>query len=247
MNEAILASGSNGLTQAERVLDTYVAPGKTFTDILRSTSWWLPFLLLMVAYAVFAFSVDKKIGFDAVAEQATQQSQMAQDRMANLTPAVRAQVIHRQAVGTKYASYMGGVFVLIFAVVGALLNWATINFGFGARTTFGQNYALQMYASLPLVIKMVLSAVLVFAGVGTESFDMKNPVGTNLGFFLTDSAAWVKTLLTFIDVFGLWTLALAIIGLACISGKSKGQAAAVVVGWWVVTIALVTGITAAVS
>jgi hypothetical protein len=247
MNGATLASGSNGLTQAERVLDTYVAPSKTFTDILRSTSWWLPFLFLMVAYACFAFSVDKKIGFDAVAEQATQQSQMAQDRMANLTPEVRAHVIHQQAVGTKYASYAGGIFVLIFALIGALLNWATINFGFGARTTFGQNYALQMYASLPLVVKMVLSAVLVFAGVGTESFDMKNPVGTNLGFFMTDSAAWVKTLLTFIDVFGLWTLALAIIGLACISGKSKGQAAAVVVGWWVVTIALVTGITAAVS
>jgi hypothetical protein len=247
MNEAIVASGSNGLSQVERVVDTYVAPSKTFTDILRSTSWWLPFLLFMIAYAAFAFSVDKKIGFDSVAEQAIQQSPMAQDRMANLTPDVRAQMIHRQAVGTKYASYAGGIFVLIFALIGALLNWATINFGFGARTTFGQNYALQMYASLPLVIKMALSAILVFAGVGTENFDMKNPVGTNLGFFMTDSAAWVKTLLTFFDVFSLWTLVLAIVGLACISGKSKGQAAAVAVGWWVITIALVTGITAVVS
>jgi hypothetical protein len=57
----------------------------------------------------------------------------------------------------------------------------------------------------------------------------------------------VKTLLTFFDVFSLWTLVLAIVGLACISGKSKGQAAAVAVGWWVITIALVTGITAVVS
>ena len=36
-----------GLSQVERVVDTFVAPSKTFTDILRSTSWWLPFLLLV--------------------------------------------------------------------------------------------------------------------------------------------------------------------------------------------------------
>ena len=34
-----------GLSQVERVVDTFVAPSKTFADILRSTSWWLPFLI----------------------------------------------------------------------------------------------------------------------------------------------------------------------------------------------------------
>ena len=137
---------AGGLSQVERVVDTFVAPSKTFTDIRRNTSWWLPFVLYLIVAAFFAFAVDKKIGFDAVAEQAVQQSQMAQDRMANLPADARAKAIHQQAVGTKYVSYVGGVFFLIFALIGALLNWATINFGFGAKTTFGQNFALQMYA-----------------------------------------------------------------------------------------------------
>jgi hypothetical protein len=236
---------AGGLSQAERVVDTFVAPSKTFTDIRRSSSWWLPFVLYMIVAAVFAFSVDKKITYETVAEQAVQQSQMAQDRMANLSADARAKAIHQQAVVTKYISYAGGIFFLIFALVGALLNWATINFGFGAKTTFGQNFALQMYASLPMMLKSLLSAVLVFAGVGTENFNMRNPVGTNLGYYMGDSAHWLSTAGTFFDLFGFWALALSIIGLACISGKSKGQAAAVVVGWWLILLLVVTGFTAA--
>jgi hypothetical protein len=246
MVEAVAVEGK-GLSQVERVVDTFIAPSKTFTDILRSTSWWLPFLLYMIVAAGSAFAIDKEIGFDAVTEQAIQQSQMTQDRMASLPAADRAVAVHRQAVGTKYVSYVGGIFFLLFALIGALLNWATINFGFGAKTTFGQNFALQMYASLPLLIKSLLSIGLVFAGVGTDNFNMRNPVGTNLGFYMADSAAWVKAALSFFDVFGFWALALAVIGLACISGKSKGQTAIVVFGWWFILLIFVTGITAAFS
>jgi hypothetical protein len=247
MADEVLVAEAQGLSQVERVADIFVAPTKTFTDILRSTSWWLPFLIYVVVAAGFAFAVDQKIGFDSVAEQAVQQSELAQSQMANMTPEARAQAMHARTVGTKYFSYAGGVFFLIFGLFGALLNWATINFGFGARTTFGQNFALQMYTSLPLAIKSLISIVLVFAGVGTDNFNMQNPVGTNPGFYFADSAAWVKTALTFFDVFGLWALVLAALGLACISGKSKGSAAIVVFGWWFLLLIVISGAVAAFS
>jgi hypothetical protein len=248
----VLVSGAGvpavgGLSQVERVVDTFVAPSKTFTDILRSANWLLPFLLYMLVAAGFAFTIDKKIGFDSVAEQQVQQSQMAQNQMSNMTPAARAQAIHGRAVGTKYVSYVGGIFFLIFGLIGALLNWASINFGFGAKTTFGQNFALQMYASLPLFLKSLLSIIFVAAGVGSENFNMQNPIGTNLGFYMTDSAAWIKAALAFFDIFGIWALVLAVIGLSCISGKSKGQAAIVVFGWWFLLLVIVTGFSAAFS
>ena len=247
MTDQVLPIEGQPLSQVERVVDTFIAPSKTFTDILRSTSWWLPFVIFMVVSAVSAFAIDQKIGYDSVAEQAVQQSQMTQERLASLTPDVRAKVMHQQAVATKYTSYVGGIFFLLFALVGALLNWATINFGFGAKTTFGQNFALQMYSSLPMAIKSVISIILIYAGVGTDNFNMRNPVGTNLGFYMADSAAWIKAAGAFFDIFGLWALALAVIGLACISGKSKGQAAVVVFGWWFVLLLVVTGLAAAFS
>ena len=234
-----------GLSQIERVADTFTAPSKTFTDVLRSTSWWLPFLLIVLFAASTAFAVDQKIGFDTVAEQTMQQNSAASERMAQLTPEARAHQIHAIGAVTRISTYAAGVFVLIFAAIAALLNWGTINFGFGGKTTFGQNMAVQMYASLPLGIKYLLTAGLVMAGVGTENFDARNPVGTNLAYYLPDAATWLKTLLTFFDLFGLWTLVLGVIGLAIISRKSKSTAAVVVVGWWLLTVIVITGITAA--
>lgn len=234
-----------GLSQTERVVDTFVAPSKTFTDILRSTSWWLPFLLLVVVTMASAFAVDRKIGFDRVAEQTMSQNAAAEEQMAQLPADQRATQIHRISLGQKYGSYASAVIILIFVGIVALLNWASVNFGLGAKTTYGQNFAVCMYAGLPKVFIGLLNILFVYIGVNTENFDLNNPVGTNLGYYMSGSSQWVKTALSFVDVFGLWSLALTIIGLAIISRKSKGQAAIVAVGWWLIGLLLMTGMAAA--
>ena len=240
-------SGPGGLSQGERVVDTFVAPSKTFTDILRSTSWWLPFLLLVVFAAASGFAVDKKIGFDRVTEMAVQQSPKAADQIAQLSPEQRTMQMSIRAAFTKDFTYAAGIFILIFVAIAALLNWAGMNFGFGAKTTFGQNFAVGMYASLPILFLYLLNIILVYAGVNTENFNLNNPVGTNLGYYMADSAPWVKTALSFFDVFRLWTLVLTVIGTAIIARKSKAQAAIVVVGWWLLTLVVITGLVAATS
>jgi hypothetical protein len=238
---------TGGLSQVERVADTFVAPSKTFTDILRSTSWWLPFLVMIIFAAASGFAIDKKVGFDRVAELNVQQNPKQADQIAQLSPEQRAQRMTITAVITKDFTYGAGIFVLIFVSIAALLNWATMNFGFGAKTTFGQNFAVSMYASLPLLFVYVLNIILVYAGANTENYNLNNPVGTNLGYYLTDSPLWMRTALSFFDIFKLWSLALTVIGTAIIARKSKAQAAIVVVGWWVVALLVITGIAAATS
>ena len=249
MEDALIAeariSERVGLSQVERVVDTFVAPSKTFTDILRSTSWWLPFLLLVAVTMASAFAIDHKIGFDRVAEQSISQNALAEEQMAQLPADQRTARIHRISLGQKYGSYSSAVIILIFVGIVALLNWASLNFGLGAKTTFGQNFAVCMYAGLPKAFIGLLNILFVYVGVNTENFDLNNPVGTNVGYYLSDSAQWVKTALSFVDVFGLWSLALTIIGLAIISRKSKPQAAVVAVGWWLIGLLLLTGMTAA--
>jgi hypothetical protein len=234
-----------GLSQVERVVDTFVAPSKTFADILRSTSWWLPFVLLVVVTMGSTYAIDQKIGFDRVAEQSIAQSASAGEQMAQLTADQRATQIHRIAVGQRYGSYAAAVIILIFVAIVALLNWASLNFGMGAKTTFGQNFAVCMYAGLPKIFIGLLNIVFVYAGVNTENFDLNNPVGTNIGYYMTSSPHWMQVALSFLDIFGLWSLALMVIGLAIISKKSKGQAAIVAVGWWLIGLLLLTGITMA--
>jgi hypothetical protein len=237
--------GEAGLSQIERVVDVFIAPSKTFTDILRSSNWLLPFILMVVIGFGSAFAIDRTIGFTAVTEQAIAKNSMSSDRINGLPADQRAKVVQQQAVITKYSTYCSFVFILIVVAIHALLLWATFNFGLGAKTKYGQVFAVIMFAGLPKALVWVLSIVLLFSGVGLENFDAQNPVGTNLGYYLT--APWMKALGSGLDIFGLWGLALLVLGMSIISKKTIGQAAAVVVGWWVLGMLVLTGITALTS
>ena len=74
------------MSQVERVVDTFVAPKKTFKDILRSTSWWLPFLLLVLVTLGTTVVVEKQVGWGRVAENQLHQNPKQEEAMANLTP-----------------------------------------------------------------------------------------------------------------------------------------------------------------
>jgi len=233
MTDQVLPAEVQPLSQVERVVDTFIAPTKTFTDILRSTSWWLPFVLAVIVSFASAFAIDKTVGFDRVAELAVEQSPKQADQMAQLTPDARARQMHARAVGTKYSTYASGVFILLITAIFALLNWAGLNFA--------------MYSSLPRLFIGLLNIVFLYAGVNTENFNLNNPVGTNIGYYLTDSPHWVQAALSFFDVFGLWTLVLSVIGCAIIARKSYQQAAYVVVGWFLFFLVVVTGVVAVFS
>ena len=66
--ETLRPEAQRGLSQAERVLNTFVAPAATFKDILRSASWWLPCVLMIIGSLASGFAVQQKVGFDRVNE-----------------------------------------------------------------------------------------------------------------------------------------------------------------------------------
>src|SRR5271163_3233632 len=85
------ALATPALSQGERVIDTFIAPTKTFTDILRNQSWWLPFLLGVLFSYGFMFTVQKQVGWDIVADNLIKQDPKATERMATQTPEQQAQ------------------------------------------------------------------------------------------------------------------------------------------------------------
>ncbi len=229
--------GPAGLSQIERVVDAYVAPTKTFADIRRDASWWLPFLLGIVVSIVFVISIDRQIGFDQVAQANINHSAQAQERMSSLTDAQRQQAMHTIAESTKVISFAYPIFTLIFALIAAAILMVSFNFGLGAQAQYKQYVAVWFYAGLPLLLKYLLAAIAIFAGVSAEQFDIRNPVGTNIGWYLSsDIPSWVRTLFASFDVFTLWAAILLIIGCATIARVKRGTAAFVVIGWWVLTI-----------
>ncbi len=228
---------SAGLSQVERVVDTFVAPTKTFTDIRRNASWWLPFLLSILVSLAFAGSIDRKIGFDQVAQSNINRSAQTQQRMSALTDAQRAQSIHTIAAFARVVSYLYPVIGLIFALICAGILMLSFNFGLGAKASYKEYLAVWFYAGLPFLIKFLLAAIAIFAGVSAEQFDINNPVGTNVGWYLTsDVPQWVRILFSSADIFTLWAVLLLILGCSTIARVKRSSAAIVIIGWWVLII-----------
>ncbi len=227
-----------GLSQVERVVDTFVAPSKTFQDILRSSAWWLPFLLLVLSTLVTAVVVDKQVGFERVYENQLRMSPKAEERMANSSPEQKAQTLKISTTITKYSTYGSAVFIVVFLGIYALILWASFNFGLGAKTTFGQVFAVCMYAALPYLVMTVLTILTLYLGGNADAYDYKNPVGTNPGYYLPDAEPWLKALLGVFDVVKIWTDVLTVIGMAIISKKTIMQSAVIVGILWLLGVIL---------
>jgi hypothetical protein len=232
MTQAVV-SEQPPLSQAARVVDTFVAPSKTFADIRRNASWWLPFVLSIIVSVFFVSAVGKQVGWETIAHQNVDKNHFAADRINSLPKDQQAAVYQKSAQQTKVVSYIFPVLGLIIALIVALLWWASLNFGLGARAKYSQILAVVFYAGLPKLLIFMLAAILLFAGVGLDNFDMQNPVGTNIGYYLPASSPALRAAGGFFDIFGLWSLALAVIGTAIVTGKKYSQTAIVVVGWWI--------------
>jgi hypothetical protein len=175
------AQASIPLSQMERVIDTFVAPSKTFHDILRSASWWLPWLLGMLVTLGFSAAIQQQIGWDKTYSNILQHgSETQQQRLAQLPADQQAK-----------------------------------------------------------------QKAIVFAGLDADAFNLKNPVGTNLGYYLpADGPQWLIAFGTSIDVLSIWVLVLLIIGCAVVARTKLAATATAVVGWWVLITLAKVGIAA---
>ena len=236
------------LSEGARIVNTFVAPSKTFTDLRRSAAWWAPFLLLSLVSVAFVYTVDKKITFRKVAENQVAMSAKQTQRMDQMNAVDREQAMQTQARITGYISYAFFVFILIWYVLVAGVLVLTFKFAAGASDlTFSRTLALVMYASLPGIIKSLLAIGSIMAGVSPDGFTFQNPVGTNPGFYMspTDSPV-LYSLASSLDIFILWTLLLTAIGLTCISKLKRSTAMFGVFGWYAL-VTLVGAVIAAAS
>jgi Yip1 domain len=248
MTDAISESPTTQLSEGQRITYTFTAPSRTFTDLLRKASWWGPLLILILMSIVFSFGVQQKVGWARVYENNLHQSPKAEEKVAQMPADQAAGMKAVSAKITAGVSYAYWIIVLIFTAISSLLVWATVNFGFGGTSTYGQVYAVHMYSGLVMNIKYLLATIALFAGLAPDSFLQQNPVGTNIGFYLSsDAPRWLTTFTTHLDVFEIWSLVLSVIGIAIVAKVKRGTAAIAVVGWWLLIILILTGVAAAQS
>ncbi len=232
-----------GLTQGQRVIYTFTAPSKTFADINRSTSWWLPFLLtVIVGYGLF-FAIQTKVGWNQVYENSLKASPKQAAKLEQLTPEQRATTTKISVISMQggFAALPIITIISVAVIAGVLL--ATINFGFGGKATFWKVFAVTWYGGLPGLIKLLLGIIAIFAGLAPESFNMKNYSGTNIGYFLNpaDTSPAVMSLASSLDIITIWTLFLTGMGLAIVAGTKRSSGYIAVFGWWLLVVVVGAG------
>jgi Yip1 domain len=233
------------MSEGARILNTFIAPSKTFTDLRRSAAWWGPWLLIAIFSLAFVYSMGKQVGFEQISKNQIAHSKRA-DQFDKLPPdqqAKQLQISNKIIAGFGYGSPF---LILLFSLISTLALWATFKVAAGAETTFGQAYAIVMYAGLPGIIGAILGIISLFAGVNPEGFDINNPVGTNLAYYLDPDTTgkFVRGMASSLDVITLWSIVLMGIGFACTSKVKRSNAIIIVLAWYlfykVVTSALAT-------
>src|ERR1700683_2119018 len=122
---------SASLSQGARIVDAFIAPSKTFTDLRRNASWWGPWLLISIFALIFIYSMDKRIGFEQINRNEIAHSSRA-DQFAKLSPADQARQLRISNAFVRYLSYGIPVMILLYFAVVTVVLWATFKFGAGA-------------------------------------------------------------------------------------------------------------------
>lgn len=233
------------LSQGERVIDTFIAPSKTFTDVQRSSSWWLPWLIGVIVTLGLGFAIQQKIGWDKTYDNVLKQSPSQQQRIDQMPADQQARTKQIGATFTKIVFWATPAVAIIIALISAGVLLGTINFGFGGRAKFGQMLAVWFYGTLPWAIQGLLGIVTVYAGIDPDSFNLKNFVGTNIGYYLPqDMPKALISLATSLDITTIWALILLTIGCSIVGKISRGKAAGAVFGWWILIVLVRMGVAA---
>ncbi len=218
-------------------------PTRVFESVARRPSWWLPFLLSVIVMYGFYFAVTTKVGWHQVYQNNLRLAPKQAQQMEQLSPEQRANS-EKIAVSFTQGAWLGmPVLALLITAIEAAVLLGTMNFVFGGRASFWRIYAVTWYAGLPGLIKFLLAILALFVGLDPESFQINNPAGTNLGYYLspTDTPKAFYTLATQVDAITIWTLVLIGIGVSVVAGTKRSSGLIAVFGWWILIVLIGVG------
>jgi Yip1 domain len=223
------------LSEGARIVNTFVAPSKTFTDLRRSAAWWGPWILTSIVSLLFVYAVQRQVTFEQISKNQIAHSARA-DQFEKLPADQQTRQLNLSSKIIGFSMFGSPLLILLASLISTVALWATFKVGAAADTTFGQAYAITLYAGLPGIVGGLLGVVSLFAGTNPEGFDINNPVGTNLAYYLDPETTgkFVRGMASSLDVLSIWSIILIGIGYACTSKVKRSTAITIVALWYLV-------------
>ncbi len=215
-------------------------PKPVYENLAARPRWWVPVILLTLLSILFVFAFSQIVGWDTLMVQ-----EMAKNsRLQDMPETQRQQIVEQQSkfVGIiVYLSAFFGTAIVLLIVAGALL--FVFKTASGGEMTFRRTLSIVSYSWLPFGLYQVLAFVALYF-TNPADFDINNPLPFNLGWFFdpASSPAWLIALLSSVDLFSFWVMALMALGFSVAVKRMRfGRAFSMVFGVWFVFVLLKTG------
>jgi Yip1 domain len=220
-----------------RITGVFFSPKETFADIVAAPSWIFPTVLLVLLSAIACTALNQRMDWRSFVSQQIEKS----PRAASLSPEQKDQQIEQGAKFAPIFTYVFGVPApAIVILVVAVVMFGAYNLLAGADVRFSTAMGIVSHAFVPTIVSTAIFLLVLFLKP-RGSFDLENPVATNLGVLVSEDAPkWLMKLGISFDIFSFWILILIAVGFAAANPRklkfSKALTIAVVVWALFVTV-----------
>lgn len=235
MSEAV--GGTLSATEApasmsfvQRIINIFVAPSRVFQFLAGNPVWAAPLILMTLYSGALNFTVvSTSAGEAAMREQIMSSPQAAQMPPERLTQAL--------TIGKTMAGVGALIAVPVITFIGAGILYLLFSIVLGGEGTFKQTLAVYTHAGLIyLVTGLVATSIVLMKG----SFKSSTSLAAFLPFL--EETSFIYKFLQGLDLFIMWQLAVASIGMAIIHKMTTKKAAIAIFSVYLVIVLVIAGI-----
>jgi Yip1 domain len=221
---------------AGRVLGALVAPEDTFRSLAARPTWLAPLLVTVVLVTVITAMVSARLDLAQVIRH-----QLAASGSQPSLEQIDQSIERVKKLQPYLALFQGLVATPAVYLLGALLLWVGFKM-LGSDMSYKASFATCLYGMLPLGLVQALLAIPVIWNRASFTQDEAR----SGSFLASNLAAWApegvgavaRTLLGSVDLFSIWTIVLLVIGYRVVARVSRAAAIGVVLGIWLLGVAL---------
>lgn len=243
-NSAANADGPN-LSLADTLTGIFFEPGRVFESFRPRPRFLVALVITIAAVMVFQILFTQRLGYENIVRSRIESS------MPDTDPAQREEIIAQQSgsVG-KAISYLVPLFgiTIVFLIGGGLYLLGTL--AMGKTVNFKQALAVWTYSSLPPTLLVMLANIILLLIKAPEDIDIatsgRGLVRASPGILVDGAASPVlATALGSLDLFAIYGLILAALGLRKVARLSSGASWTVVIVVYLVGVLIKLGMAAA--
>jgi len=186
-------------------------PKATFAEIVAAPTWIVPMVVMVLFSVIACVALNQRMDWRSFISQQIEKSSQGADLSAE-------QKEQRIEGGAKIAPIFTYVFAVpapaVLILLVTVIMFGAYNLLAGANVNFSTSLGIVSHAFVPTILSTLIFLLVLFLKP-RGTFDLDNPVATNLGVLVPEDAPkWLMKLGMSFDVFSFWILILIAVGFA---------------------------------